>query len=117
MSTLRYSGSLRIRVTYVEYNGETFSDGTPRSPNGQYRCYIKDTNGGTPFKITVWVGTPAYLEHAVDSPESFDSAAHAALSFADDDNGRVSDRAAHTGSGWHIGRSITDVWGSPKVNS
>ena len=83
MSTQRYSGSVRVRVTYVEPRC-----GTPeerriqdRYPHGQYRCVV--VLGTT--KRTVWIG--AVLKHGsgigVDSSEAFDAAAHAAISFAD----------------------------------
>ena len=80
MSTLRYSGDVCIRVTYHDARrDDVFADGTPRNPNGFYRCFLR-SEGDT---ATIIVGTPAYLTHAVDSPEAFSDAARAAIAFAD----------------------------------
>lgn len=61
----------------------------------------RDRGGGYDCRVVTPVGTmkiavsePAVLTHAVDSPESYDSAAHAALSFAIDVNHRIADEAA-----------------------
>jgi hypothetical protein len=108
MSTLRYSGEIRIRVTYRE---DTAS--SPRFGNGTYRCFLRGPGGMT---TTVIVNAPQYLTRAVDSPEAFDDAARAALSFtADDahDHGRsMTEYAAHVidRSGWHVGRSEAHAW-------
>lgn len=83
MSSIRYCGSLRIRVTYVEPRGEMYSDGTLRDVNGTYRCNITPYTENTDI-ITVYVGAPAFLSHDVDSSEAFDAAASAALAFAAD---------------------------------
>ena len=76
MSTQRYCGDVRVRLTYVEN-----TQWDARWPHGRYRCVVvrgKD-------KRTVWVG--ARVEHGsgigVDSPEAFDSVASAAIAFAD----------------------------------
>ena len=69
MSAIRYSGSIRIRVTY-------------RDNHSDYRCFLSATTGE---KHTVYVGEPAILTRAVDSPESYDDAARAALAFAESD--------------------------------
>ena len=75
MSALRYCGEIRIRITYQDGPG-----------NGRYRCYL--TAGDTRTRsTTITVNAPAYLSHAVDSPEAFDNAARAALAFARDDRG------------------------------
>jgi len=69
----------------------------------------------------VQVGFPAVLTKAVDSPDAFDEAAHAALSFIQDDQERARrgadldqppgwtghldlDQAATTDSGWMVTR-------------
>lgn len=91
MSALRYSGDVRVRVTYFDpKSGDVFSDGTPRHPNGSYCCRIV-TPGVRGLRV--FVGAPAHLEHAVDSPEAFDCAARAALAFADEELG--GDLASH----------------------
>jgi hypothetical protein len=80
MSTLRYSGDIRIRVTYHDRRFEdVYEDGTPRNPNGFYRCFLRASNNTT----TIIVGAPAFLSQAVDSPEAFSDAARAAVAFAD----------------------------------
>lgn len=88
MSAFRYSGRVRIRVTYRE----------AMHGNGSYRCTLRafgsDTlsfvsSGGYKGKPvareTIIVGAPAILPRGegVDSPEAFDSAARAAIAFAD----------------------------------
>lgn len=111
MSTLRYSGEIRIRVTYLEAH-------RGGGNNGAYRCYLRGPGG---MATTVIVGAPAYLSHAVDSPEAFDEAAHASIGFADDSDEEKEERlscyhwaniAAHKadGSGWHVGRSEKQAW-------
>ena len=65
MSTYRYSGNARVRVTYDERRDE-------------YRCFVAV---GRRHK-RVRVGSPAHLVQAVDCPAAFDSAACAALAFA-----------------------------------
>jgi hypothetical protein len=90
MSTLRYCGSIRIRVTYIDQPAVSYvdgkldpknwyADGTPRYPNGSYRCHVVAGDGA---RCTVIVAPPAALTKAVDCPEAFDEAAGAALSFA-----------------------------------
>ena len=65
----RYCGLLTLRLSY-------------RDASNDYRVCIA-TNGY--HLATVYVDSPAYLIHAVDSPEAFDAAARAALAFAADD--------------------------------
>ncbi len=107
MSTKRYSGEIVIRITYIE----TYD------PNGMYRCFLKGPNGQTE---TVFVGAPAFLSEAVDSPEAFDSAAEAAIAFADHEAGengiRWGELAAYDidGAGSHIGRSPAKAWPQEK---
>jgi hypothetical protein len=77
VSARRYSGEVRIELTLVP---------APNMPHGeQYRCDIslRGVRLGTQY-----VGIPAHLEHAIDSPEAFDAAARAALSFAVDEEER-----------------------------
>lgn len=102
MSTLRYSGEIRIRITYLDAHGEVFIDGTPRAPNGKYRCFLQAKGGA---RTTVYVGAPASLSHAVDSPEAFDDTAHAAIAFANDEDSQWGDYAASNEDGYHIVRS------------
>jgi hypothetical protein len=74
---------------------------------------------------TIVVNPPRYCEFSVDSPEAFDDAARAALTFASNgDTGADSaegprnsdeawtDRAAFKidGSGWHMGRDAAHAW-------
>jgi hypothetical protein len=106
MATLRYSGEIRIRLTYIDPKpGDVYADGTFRNPHGKYRCYLSRENGAN---ATIYVG--AVLEHGsgigVDSPEAFDSAAGAAISFAEDEESGWSDHAAYAedGSGYCIAR-------------
>jgi hypothetical protein len=107
MSTMRYSGEIRIRITYLE----PWAAGTPapagRSTyvNGEYRCFLSVVGGSD---VTIHVGAPNVLSRAVDSPKAFDEVAQAALSFAFDDGWPVEAHAAVDGDdyvGWHIGRS------------
>jgi hypothetical protein len=104
MSTLRYCGEIRIRITYLE-----------RGPhrNGSYRCYLTAPGGA---KVTIIVGAPAYLSHGVDSSEAFDETAHAAISFADNEPESDADWSSAAavkadGTGWLIGRSEATAWG------
>lgn len=73
MSTLRYCGEIRIRITYQESG-----PGKAYSPNGTYSCYLTAGERRTNIKVMA----PRYLSRAVDSPEAFDEAACAALAFA-----------------------------------
>jgi hypothetical protein len=88
MTAKRYCGGLTLRLTY-------------RDRENDYRCFIAAPGAWT----TIYVGSPAVLRHAVDSPEAFDDAAHAALSFAADEGREFVERlAAYTDSGWDIRR-------------
>lgn len=95
-SAVRYSGELVLRVSWKERPG----------PNGTYTVHI--SRGGKKLS-TQHVGAPASLSHAVDSSKAYDEAAHAAISFSDED---VQEYAAsdEKGQGWHIGRSVTAKW-------
>jgi hypothetical protein len=90
----RFSGDIEISIVYNERER-------------QYTCRLA-LPGESVFQV---VAEPAILEHAVDSPEAFDSAAHAALSFADNERRRVIvEHAALSECGWHIGRTKEDRW-------
>jgi hypothetical protein len=115
MSTLRYSGEIRIRVTYLDvaYDGP---DTQARLGNGRYRCFLRGPGGMT---TTVIVNAPQYLTRAVDSPEAFDDAARASISFADDKSEGEqlpcytwAHLAAHVidRSEWHVGRTEAHAW-------
>jgi hypothetical protein len=82
MSAKRYSGSISIRVTYLDYVH------TGRL-NGEYRCFLRANNA----RCTIYVGVPASTLLPVDSPEAFDSAARAAIGFADHEFGDWGDWA------------------------
>lgn len=121
MSALRYSGEIRIRVTWIED-----TSGPHVATHGKYRCFLRGPSG---MATTVIVNAPAYLSHAVDSPEAFDDATRAALSFADRDaeaSKRAGEDWTHNswgdyaasgvgGSGWHVGRVPSRAW--PKVET
>lgn len=83
MSALRYSGDVRVRVTYVEPRCGTAEERATmgRYPHGRYRCVVS----GKGSRVVVWTAPPAMLLHAVDSSEAFDDAAHAALAFVEDE--------------------------------
>ena len=112
MSTLRYSGEIRIRVTYLDvaYDGP---DTRARHGNGRYRCFLR---GPGDLTATIVVNAPAYLSHAVDSPEAFDDAARASISFADhgDENACAHEwanaAACIAAGGWHVGRTPSAAW-------
>jgi len=113
MSTMRYSGEIRIRVTFIDYvPGDVYSDGTPRHPNGSYRCFLSVVGGSD---ATIHVNPPVCRFHAVDAAKAFDEAARAALAFADADGWPVEAHAASIESGWHVGRSPAKAW--PKEKS
>lgn len=110
MATLRYCGEIKIRLTYRDA-----SPARPSAPNGFYVCVLRTESGR---KTTVVVGAPAYLSHAVDSPEAFDEAARAALAFAVDDkgdrenNGDAVDWSAFAcfdDHGYYVSRSAPEV--------
>lgn len=63
------------------------------------------------------IGAPRAGHGAVDSSRAYDGAAKAALSFANQDTGGdpLDTEAAHTGSGWHVGRTIATRW--PKAEN
>lgn len=79
-AVLRYSGDVTIRINYRQH-----VPGHGHWRNGGYYCEI--ALGGKRLG-QILVGAPAYLSHAVDSPEAYDETASAAISFADDEEER-----------------------------
>jgi hypothetical protein len=96
----RYCGFLRIEVVY--------QDATTTRPD-RYRCVIKCLSEDNPIDATVYVGTPRYNKLALDSAEAIDNAAHAALSFADNDGWPIPEYAEDSACGWVITRNQTHV--------
>ena len=114
MSTYRYSGQIRIRITYRDSALEFINDGTRNFPNGSYRCFLHSDTG---FTTTVIVGAPAFSSHAVDSPEAFDEVARAAIAFAaNDESDNKEDHKCDWseicdyGDDMHIGRTKESSW-------
>lgn len=114
MSTLRWSGEIRIRITYFE---------TP--VQGKYRCYLTTTESRVTQSTTIILMGPSILVRPVDSPEAFDEAARAALAFACDDKGEREGNgdaidwgayAAFDDSGYFVSRSAPKVV-SEEVNT
>lgn len=83
---IRYCGELTIRVSYLDSSSE-------------YRCTVSRAGK---HLATLYVGEPKILCRAVDHPEAYDSAAHAALSFCEDS--AVEDGASWTYDRWDIRR-------------
>lgn len=113
MTARRYSGSCTIYVELVEEQRLQIQ-GHPAT----YRCVVTDS--GSKDRFDVMVGHPKHLVRAVDSPEAFDDAAHAAISFAlnadteDFVQVRHLDLEFHPspkldGSGYHVGRRPSDA--------
>lgn len=113
MSAIRYSGEIRIRVTYVEPKQGEIGDGT-------YRCFLKRGDAST----TVTVDANTRGDVGVDSPAGFDDAARAAVTFAEDDaDGRRCAgedydswgywSARTVNGGYHVGRSEKTACPSP----
>lgn len=87
----RYCGSARVSLKFVD-------------ATNQYRAVV--SNRGE--RKTVYVGVPPASRLAVDSPEAFDQAAHAALSFAADEGLDPNGCELHpSGSGWLVRRAKT----------
>ncbi len=90
----RYSGNLRITCTYDDRG------------RGRYKCTV--TTHGKKYGKTVYVDpSPSWFGPGVayDSPAIYDSVAHAAISFADDEYGGIANEAEFTDSGFKIHRS------------
>ncbi len=100
MSALRYSGALRIRITYVK-------DWTKAAP--EYRCHISCPS--TPGQLPCTIYVRRRLTHNRNSPIAFDEAAKSALSHAYYEGWPVDSYAAYDG-GWVISRSVKNshVW-------
>ncbi len=100
----RYCGNVRIKMKLVP---------APGMPHGeQYRCLLSRVDTGRRLG-TIYVGLPATLSHAIDSPSAYHEAARAALSFALDEEergerdwGGVGELAESDEHGWlvRIGR-------------
>lgn len=88
---MRYSGELIVSLVL---RGE------------RYRCTV--THGIEGERYTCTVGTPHVLTQAIDSPDAFDEAARAAISFAADEVGM--EGAALTDAGVHVSRSADRAW-------
>jgi hypothetical protein len=85
----RYSGSVKIFVNYDD--------------RGDYKAFVTSPSGKWHGRI----GAPAAgfgPGIAYDSLKAYDGVAHAALSFACDENSDICNDAMHTDSGWHITR-------------
>jgi hypothetical protein len=125
VSTLRYSGSIRIRVTYLEpwLAGTKPPAGRSTMTHGEYRCFLRAGE----HTVTVHVGARVrYAGDAVDSPEAFDDAARAAIAFAADEHAEWGDHAATDPDGnvcifrsrhTPFGRSSSHAWPKEKVVS
>lgn len=97
----RYCGAVRIDIRYID-------------ADCQYACKMAllTVLNGTIHVGTVYVGEPAVLVDAVDSPKAYDNVAHAAMSFSTDKESGlpcgsdIEQRAAYTNtaSGWAIRR-------------
>ena len=79
----------------------------PGWPHGhEYKCALY-TKGSDGRERRMWdgnVGIPQSLSHAIDSPLAYDKAAHAALSFAVDENDDIANHLEYTDSGFAIRR-------------
>ena len=110
MTAKRYSGNVAITLEYRESDpGETYANGTPRHPNGSYRCTLVRTEGKHKIRETVNVGAPIVLSTAVDSPEAFTAAARAAIAFGDRGWGEACAFDAEC-RGYHLGTSPAKAW-------
>ena len=89
----RKCGRVTIRCSLVP---------APGMPHGeQYKCVL--SVGGV-VRSTQYVGLPAHLSHAIDSPRAYSDAAHAAVTFALDE-GKLSDSDVDfTDSGYRLQR-------------
>ena len=108
MSTIRYSGNITVRVTYLEpyLAGDKCPANRSTRTNGEYRCFIKSPDRST----TIVVGAPEALSHGVDSPEAFDDAARAAIAFASDEDLHYGDLAYQNSRGIVVGRRPSRRW-------
>lgn len=95
MSAIRYSGALRIRVTYTE-------DWT-KGP-AEYRCHISCPSVRGRAPVTIYVHPKTFETHARDSSVAFDEIAHAALTFAANEGWPIESYAQGDTGGWAIQR-------------
>lgn len=98
MSAIRYSGDLRIRLTYID----TTDNG---ALNGVYRCaisYIGKDSAQPPTVCTVRVFAPFNLTKSVDCPAAFDEAAKNALARASADEWPIDVYARQDSSGYVV---------------
>ena len=96
----RYSGNLRITCLYRD--------------QGDYKCTVTPHGGRG---VTIYVRpAPAGFGRGVayDSPKAYDEIAHAAISFADDEERGLGEEAEMNESGWVIHRSPPSY--SPHAN-
>lgn len=94
---LRYSGAVTIRVTW----------------NDRYYNASVSSNGRNLWFGTV--GAPKSSKIAADSPEAYDAAAHAALSFANNES-EAGELAWSDGRGWDITRKPDRVGPTRRSN-
>jgi len=92
MAAIRYSGRATLRLTY-------------RDATSDYRVSIN--SDGLPSEVVI-VGEPATLTHAVDSPEAFDDAARAAISFAES----LGESCSYDDAGPFVARKRAECWTS-----
>ena len=91
----RYCGRVKIDCKLIPALGR---------PHGeQYKCNI--SIGGKKVD-TQYVGIPAFIDKAIDSPESYDEAASAALAFAthEGDEHSIGEVCDYSDSGYFIRR-------------
>lgn len=93
----RYSGDVTIRVEWVD-------------SRNHYRVALRWKDGEVPRSAVQYVGHPASMRRSVDAPESYDEAAAAAISFADDAGEGPGEHAATTDRGTWVGRRASEKW-------
>lgn len=98
---VRYSGDVKITLKYRERENDYRATLTWPSGRGGYHRH------------TVHVGVPAHITKAVDSPDAYDEAAHAALSFANDEWSLIGELSAMAEDGWLVSRHELMAWGGP----
>ena len=90
---IRYCGRVKIDCKLVPAR---------HMPHGeQYKCSLSI---GSQHLCTQHVGLPAHLTHAIDSPSAYDDAAHAARSFATDEDAVSENSLSFTDDGYDIQR-------------
>jgi hypothetical protein len=96
VSAVRYSGRVRVRLTYVD----AFADW---APNGRYRAVVRLPSGAA---YATTIGAPRVLACAVDCPRAFDEAARVALTLASAECPEVDAQAESDGAGFVVRRMI-----------